>query len=71
MKHKQKFWEADLGELVQDWGRALLALLWEWAREIAVFLMTGVAFIGMALPVLIPAAVMWYLAGFPRLFVGW
>lgn len=56
MKHHQHFWEVDLLELSRDW-----------LSQIGTFLMTAVAFVGMALPVLIPAFIMWYLAGFPRL----
>ncbi len=57
MKRHAHFWEVDLIELSRDWFSQFLTLL-----------MTAVAFVGMALPVLIPAFIMWYLAGFPRLF---
>ncbi len=56
MKQHQHFWEVDLIELSRDW-----------LSQIGTFLMTAVAFVGMALPVLIPAFIMWYLAGFPSL----
>ena len=54
MKRQAHFWEVDLIELTRDW-----------LAQIGTVLLTAVAFIGMALPVLIPAFIMWYLAGFP------
>lgn len=56
MKRQEHFWNVDLIELSRDW-----------LAQIGIFLMTAVAFVGMALPVLIPAFIMWYLAGFPRI----
>lgn len=57
MKRQERFWEVDLLELSREW----LSQLWT-------LLMTALTFVAMALPVLIPAFIMWYLAGFPRLF---
>lgn len=57
MKRQERFWEVDLLELSRLW----LSQLWT-------ILMTALTFVAMALPVLIPAFIMWYLAGFPRLF---
>jgi len=56
MKRQEHFWNVDLIELSRDW-----------LSQIGTLLMTAVAFVGMALPVLIPAFIMWYMAGFPRL----
>jgi hypothetical protein len=39
----------------------------EWFSQMKTFLMTALTFIAIALPVLIPAFIMWYLAGFPRI----
>lgn len=57
MKREQRFWEVDLIELARDW-----------LSQILIFFETALAFIGMAIPVLIPMLVLWYLAGFPSLF---
>lgn len=57
MKRQERFWEVDLLELSRLW----LSQLWT-------LLMTALTFVAMALPVLIPSFIMWYLAGFPRLF---
>ena len=56
MKRQQHFWNVDLLELSR-----------EWLSQIGTLLMTAVAFVGMALPVLIPTFILWYLAGFPRI----
>lgn len=57
MKRQERFWEVDLLEVSRLW----LSQLWT-------ILMTALTFVAMALPVLIPAFIMWYMAGFPRLF---
>jgi hypothetical protein len=57
MKRQERFWEVDLLEVSRLW----LSQLWT-------LLMTALTFFAMALPVLIPAFIMWYMAGFPRLF---
>lgn len=56
MKKKENFWEVDLVALSKDW----LSQIW-------VFLETGLAFIAIALPVLISAFILWAMAGFPSL----
>jgi len=47
---KQGFWNADLIELFRLWG-----------SDMGTFLMTVVMFLGLSLPVVIPALIMWYL----------
>lgn len=47
---KQRFWQVDLIELLK-----------QWYMEIKVFLMTGLMFMVLSLPVVIPALIMWYL----------
>ncbi len=47
---KQRFWQVDLVELLK-----------QWFMEIRVFLMTGLMFMVLSLPVVIPALIMWYL----------
>jgi hypothetical protein len=56
MKQQERFWNVDLIELAK-----------EWLSQMKTFLMTALTFIAMALPVLIPAFIMWYMAGFPRI----
>jgi hypothetical protein len=56
MKRQERFWNVDLIEASKSW-----------LSQIATFLMTALTFIAMALPVLIPGFIMWYLAGFPRI----
>lgn len=56
MKRQERFWEVDLIEVSRVW----LSQLWT-------FLMMALTFVAIALPVLIPAFILWYLAGFPRL----
>jgi hypothetical protein len=56
MKRQDRFWNVDLIEASKSW-----------LSQLGTFLMTALTFIAMALPVLIPAFIMWYLAGFPRL----
>lgn len=57
MKQKEHFWNVDLIEIYRSW----LSQIW-------VFFLTGLTFIGIALPVLISGFILWYLAGFPPLF---
>lgn len=45
-----RFWEVDL-----------LLLLKIWISDMGTFLLTAVAFVGMAIPVIIPMLIMWYL----------
>jgi hypothetical protein len=47
---KQQFWNVDLIELFKLW-----------LSDISVFLMTTLMFVGLSLPVIIPALIMWYL----------
>jgi len=47
---KQRFWQVDLIELFK-----------QWFMEMKVFLMTGLMFMVLSLPVVIPALIMWYL----------
>lgn len=47
---KQRFWNIDLIELFKLWG-----------SDMSTFLMTALMFVGLSLPVLIPALIMWYL----------
>jgi len=56
MKRKEYFWNLDLAESSR-----------EWLSQFGTFLMTALTFVAMSLPVLIPAFILWYLAGFPRL----
>jgi uncharacterized RDD family membrane protein YckC len=58
MKKQEHFWNVDLRDVARDW----LSQIW-------VFLLTGLSFIIMALPVLIASFIIWYLAGFPRLMI--
>jgi uncharacterized membrane protein YbaN (DUF454 family) len=55
-RQEQHFWNVDLREVFKDW----LSQIWT-------FLLTALTFIGIALPVLISAFILWYLAGFPRI----
>ena len=57
MKRQEHFWNVDLLELCKDWF-----------SQVGTFLMTALTFFGIALPVLISIFVLWYLAGFPRLY---
>lgn len=56
MKRNEHFWNVDLRVLLK-----------EWIAEFGTFLLTLVGFLGIGLPVLISAFVLWYLAGFPRI----
>ena len=46
----QRFWDVDL-----------LVLCKIWIADMGTFLLTAVAFVGMAIPVIIPTLIMWYL----------
>ena len=46
----EKFWNVDLIELCRHW-----------LRDISTFLLTGLMFIGLSLPVVLSALVLWYL----------
>jgi hypothetical protein len=56
MKRQERFWNVDLLELSKDW-----------LSQLKTFLMTALTFLAIGLPVIIPAFIMWYLAGFPRI----
>jgi hypothetical protein len=47
---QQRFWEIDLVELVKTW-----------VSDIGVFLLTALTFVGLAIPVIIPTLILWYL----------
>jgi hypothetical protein len=47
---KEKFWNVDLIELCR-----------EWLSDISTFLLTGLMFIGLSLPVVLSALVLWFL----------
>ena len=47
---QQRFWEVDL--------RLLLKI---WIDDMGTFLLTAVAFVGMAIPVIVPILILWYL----------
>lgn len=47
---KERFWNVDLIELFRDW-----------LRDISTFLLTGLMFVGLSLPVVLSALVLWYL----------
>jgi hypothetical protein len=53
---EQHFWEVDLVELARDWF-----------SQMSTFVFTAVMFVGLSLPVIIPALVMWAMEGFPPL----
>lgn len=50
-RQEQHFWNVDLRDVARSW----LSQIW-------VFLLTGLTFIGMGLPVIISAMILWYLA---------
>lgn len=58
MKRQERFWNVDLLKVAEAW-----------LSQLGTFLMTALTFLAMALPVLIPVFIMWYMAGFPR--IGW
>jgi len=51
MKQEQNFWDVDLIELLRVW-----------IDDLGTFFLTLLTFIGLALPVLIPTAILWYLS---------
>lgn len=51
MKQEQRFWDVDLIELFRIW----IADIW-------IFVLTALTFVGLALPVLIPTLILWYLS---------
>jgi hypothetical protein len=63
MKREERFWNVDLIVAFRN----LVLVLREWLAQMETFLMMALTFIAIALPVLIPAFIMWYLAGFPRI----
>lgn len=48
---KQQFWDVDLGELLKVW-----------IDDMSTFLWTALTFVGLALPVLIPTLILWFLS---------
>lgn len=48
---KQRFWNVDLIELLREWG-----------SDMSTFFFTFLMFVGLSLPVVIPALVLWYLS---------
>ena len=47
---QQHFWDVDLVELFKTW-----------AADMGVFLLTAVTFVGLAIPVLVPMLILWFL----------
>lgn len=47
---KERFWNVDLIELARDW-----------LSQLYTFFLTGLMFIGLSLPVVLSALVLWYL----------
>ena len=47
---QERFWNVDLVELFKTWF-----------SDMGVFLLTAITFVGMAIPVLIPMLILWYL----------
>lgn len=50
MKKEEHFWNVDLVELFKVW-----------IDDMGTFLLTALTFVGLALPVVIPTLVLWYL----------
>ena len=48
---KQQFWDVDLGELFKVW-----------IDDMGTFFWTALTFVGLALPVLIPTLILWFLS---------
>ncbi|MEO7940535.1 MAG: hypothetical protein ABIR55_18065 [Burkholderiaceae bacterium] len=48
---KQRFWDVDLGELFKLW-----------IDDMGTFLLTALTFVGLAMPVVIPTLILWYLS---------
>ncbi len=51
MRQEQNFWDVDLVELFRSW-----------VDDLGLFLLTALTFVGLALPVLIPTLILWYLS---------
>ncbi len=51
MKQEQHFWDVDLVELLRIW-----------IDDFRTFLLTALTFVGLALPVLIPTLILWFLS---------
>lgn len=51
MKQEQSFWDVDLVELFRVW-----------IDDLGTFFLTALTFVGLALPVLIPTLILWYLS---------
>jgi len=50
MANQQRFWEVDLVELVKSW-----------LADLSVFFLTALTFVGLALPVIIPIVILWWM----------
>ncbi len=50
MKNEERFWEVDLVELAKSW-----------MDDLGTFFLTVLTFVGLALPVVIPTLILWYL----------
>ncbi|MEO8544300.1 MAG: hypothetical protein ABI434_11995 [Burkholderiaceae bacterium] len=48
---KQHFWDVDLGEQFKLW-----------IDDMGTFLLTALTFVGLAMPVVIPTLILWYLS---------
>ena len=47
---QERFWNVDLIELLKVW-----------AADMGIFLLTALTFVGLAIPVIIPTLILWYL----------
>ncbi len=47
---QERFWNVDLVELVKVW-----------IADMGIFLLTALTFVGLAIPVIIPTLILWYL----------
>jgi len=51
MRQEENFWDIDLVELLRSW-----------IDDMGLFLLTALTFVGLALPVLIPTLILWFLS---------
>ncbi len=51
MRQEENFWDIDLVELLRGW-----------IDDMGLFLLTALTFVGLALPVLIPTLILWFLS---------
>ena len=59
MAKQQRFWEVDLVELVK-----------RWLEDMGTFLLTAITFVGLALPVIIPIVILWWMVSSGITFEG-